>query len=195
MAETSAYPGPSIYRAIGVRPTDLPGKSARYRDLPVGASVETLCHGLSRSGAPLDASRCQRGARLADLRGVGPAADRPGAQAVSRRGFGVRPRQYGLRARFDDHRSLPGGVSVGAFPHGQGGGEDLRGNIPSFIHISDGKLHDVHALDLLLPEAGAIYVMDRGYVEGEAAGLDASSLGNFCRQRFQIGAPSSSAEG
>jgi len=33
---------------------------------------------------------------------------------------------------------------------------DLRGNIPSFIHISDGKLHDVHALDLLLPEAGAI---------------------------------------
>ena len=35
---------------------------------------------------------------------------------------------------------------------------DLRGNIPSFIHISDGKLHDVHALDMLLPEAGAIYV-------------------------------------
>src|ERR1700746_3387795 len=42
---------------------------------------------------------------------------------------------------------------------------DLRGHIPSFIHVSDGKLHDVHALDLLLPEAGAIYVMDRGYVD------------------------------
>jgi hypothetical protein len=42
---------------------------------------------------------------------------------------------------------------------------DLRGNIPSFIHISDGKLHDVHALDLLLPEPGAIYVMYRGYVD------------------------------
>src|SRR5271169_3889530 len=42
---------------------------------------------------------------------------------------------------------------------------DLRGNIPSFIHVSDGKLHDVHALDLLLPEAGAIYVMDRGYID------------------------------
>ena len=41
---------------------------------------------------------------------------------------------------------------------------DLRGNIPSFIHISDGKL-DVHALDMLVPEAGAIYVMDRGYVD------------------------------
>lgn len=42
---------------------------------------------------------------------------------------------------------------------------DLRGDIPSFIHISDGKLHDVHALDMILPEAGAIYVMDRGYVD------------------------------
>jgi hypothetical protein len=42
---------------------------------------------------------------------------------------------------------------------------DLKGSIPSFIHVSDGKLHDVHALDLLVPEAGAIYVMDRGYVD------------------------------
>jgi len=49
---------------------------------------------------------------------------------------------------------------------------DLRGNIPSFIHISDGKLHDVHALDMLVPEAGAIYVMDRGYVDfGRLYGL------------------------
>ena len=42
---------------------------------------------------------------------------------------------------------------------------DLRGSIPSFIHVSDGKLHDVYALDLLTPGAGAIYVMDRGYVD------------------------------
>jgi len=42
---------------------------------------------------------------------------------------------------------------------------DLRGPIPSFIHISDGKLHDVNVLDLLAPEAGAIYVMDRAYVD------------------------------
>jgi hypothetical protein len=42
---------------------------------------------------------------------------------------------------------------------------DLRGNIPSFIHISDGKMLDVHALDMLLPEPGAIYVMDRGYID------------------------------
>jgi hypothetical protein len=42
---------------------------------------------------------------------------------------------------------------------------DLRGSIPSFIHVSDGKLHDVHALDLLVPEPGAIYVMDRAYLD------------------------------
>jgi hypothetical protein len=42
---------------------------------------------------------------------------------------------------------------------------DLRGAIPSFIYISKATLHDVNALDLLLPEAGAFYVMDRGYTD------------------------------
>jgi hypothetical protein len=44
---------------------------------------------------------------------------------------------------------------------------DLRGSIPSFIHISDGKVHDVNVLDLLIPEPGAFYVMDRGYLDFE----------------------------
>ena len=44
---------------------------------------------------------------------------------------------------------------------------DLRGAIPTFIHISDGKLHDVNVLDILVPEAGAFYVMDRGYLDFE----------------------------
>jgi hypothetical protein len=42
---------------------------------------------------------------------------------------------------------------------------DLRGAIPSFIHISDGKLHDVNVLDVITPEPGAFYVMDRGYLD------------------------------
>jgi len=42
---------------------------------------------------------------------------------------------------------------------------DLRGSIPTFVHISDGKLHDVNVLDLLTPESGALYVMDRGYLD------------------------------
>lgn len=44
---------------------------------------------------------------------------------------------------------------------------DLRGNIPTFLHISDGKLHDVNILDQLIIEAGAFYVMDRGYLDFE----------------------------
>jgi hypothetical protein len=44
---------------------------------------------------------------------------------------------------------------------------DLRGNIPTFLHISDGKLHDVNTLDQLIPEAGAFYIFDRGYVDFE----------------------------
>ena len=44
---------------------------------------------------------------------------------------------------------------------------DLRGNIPAFIHVSDGKLHDVNVLDMLLPEAGSFYVMDRAYLDFE----------------------------
>jgi hypothetical protein len=42
---------------------------------------------------------------------------------------------------------------------------DLRGAIPAFIHISDGKMHDVNVLDILSVEAGAFYVMDRGYLD------------------------------
>jgi len=42
---------------------------------------------------------------------------------------------------------------------------DLRGSIPAFIHISDGKMHDVHVLDMLPIEADAFYIMDRGYLD------------------------------
>src|ERR1017187_4621924 len=44
---------------------------------------------------------------------------------------------------------------------------DLRGNIPTFIHISDGKMHEVNVLDQLLPEPGAFYIIDRGFIDFE----------------------------
>jgi hypothetical protein len=44
---------------------------------------------------------------------------------------------------------------------------DLRGNIPTFIHISDGKMHEVNILDQLLPEPGAFYIMDLGFLDFE----------------------------
>jgi hypothetical protein len=42
---------------------------------------------------------------------------------------------------------------------------DLRGAIPAFVHVSDGKMHDVNVLDLLIPDPGAFYIMDRGYLD------------------------------
>ena len=42
---------------------------------------------------------------------------------------------------------------------------DLRGNIPTFIHISDGKMHEVNVLDILILEAGSFYIMDRGFTD------------------------------
>lgn len=44
---------------------------------------------------------------------------------------------------------------------------DLRGNIPSFVSITDAKMHDVNILDELYPEPGSIYVMDRAYLDFE----------------------------
>ena len=55
---------------------------------------------------------------------------------------------------------------------------DLRGNIPSFLFISDGKFHEVNILDQLLPEPGAFYIMDRGYIDFERLGR-LSNAGSF----------------
>ena len=81
-----------------------------------------------------------------------------------------RSQRYGLRSGCQHDRSVSFGVSLGAVSLDQGSRQiahslDLRGNIPSFLHISDGKLHDVNVLDLLLPEPGAFYIMDRGYID------------------------------
>ena len=146
----AAIPGPDAFlrRAIpvhGLRPADLPGKPARHRDLPLGPRID-LSHGLpSRSGARLADANERR-----DWRIHAALAQRLITQARTLyERTGVGPDQYRLRPGLDDHRSVPVGLSVGALPHHQGGGHtllDLRGNIPSFIHISDGKLHDGYAL-------------------------------------------------
>jgi hypothetical protein len=56
---------------------------------------------------------------------------------------------------------------------------DLHGNIPSFIRITDGKVHDVNILDQISPEAGAFYIMDRGYIDAERRYVFTLSSGFF----------------
>ena len=66
---------------------------------------------------------------------------------------------------------------------------NLRGNIPEFIHISDGKLHDVNILDILIAEPGAFYIMDRGYVDFARLYVIQQALAFFvtrAKRRFQF---------
>ena len=66
---------------------------------------------------------------------------------------------------------------------------NLRGSIPEFIHISDGKLHDVKVLDILIPQPGAFYVMDRGYIDFRRLYAIHESLAFFVTQakrKFQF---------
>lgn len=62
---------------------------------------------------------------------------------------------------------------------------DLRGSIPVFIEITDGKYHDVNILDILMPEPGSFYIMDRGYIDFERL----YAL-NMCQANFIIRAKS-----
>jgi len=92
--------------------------------------------------------------------------------ALCRRCDGRRSGSEPLRAGFDHHRSLPELFPWAKFRKHKGAVKmhtllDLHGNIPTFIHITDGKVHDVNILDELPIEAGAFYVMDRGYVDFE----------------------------
>jgi hypothetical protein len=64
---------------------------------------------------------------------------------------------------------------------------DLHGNIPTFISITDGKVHDVNILDEILPEPGAFYVMDRGYLDFERLyGFTASSAFFVMRTKSNV---------
>src|SRR5664280_324818 len=154
----------------GVRAVDLPRQSARYRSLPAFDAGQALPHGISRQGGALYPGRCQRIARLANLCGLCPGVDRRCATVVCPRSLGVDLEQslYALDsttidlcltlfpwARFRQHKAA---VKMHTLL-------DLHGNIPTFIRITDGKVHDVNILDELLPEAGAFYVMDRGYID------------------------------
>ena len=76
----------------------------------------------------------------------------------------------GLRPGFHDDRLVPEVFPWARFRRTKAAIKlhtllDLRGPIPTFVHISDGKLHDVNALDELPIEAGSFYVMDRGYLD------------------------------
>ena len=153
----------------GVRPAHVSRESAGHRSVPALAAREALPHGHSRSGiAPLANANATRDWRIyADFaqRLIG----------IARRLYINEPFGVDLANTAYALDSTTIDLSLSLFPWAPFRTTkaavkmhtllDLRGNIPSFIHISDGKLHDVNILDQLIPEAGAFYVMDRGYID------------------------------
>jgi hypothetical protein len=84
--------------------------------------------------------------------------------AVCRRSDRRRPRPEPVRPGLEHHRPVPCPVPLGEVPQAQSCRQDdtlldLHGNIPTFISITGGKVHDVNVLDEILPEAGAFYVI------------------------------------
>ena len=146
-------------------------ESLRDIEVCLAAQAGKLYHmGISAAVARSTLADANDRARLAHLLRVGSTVDHQGSRVyVDAASTG----QYRVCPRCHDHRSVPVDVPVGAVSLHQGGREiatllDLRGSItPPSSTSPDGKSHDVNVLDLLLIEAGAFYIMDRGYLDFE----------------------------
>ena len=136
------------------------------------AKFQALSSRDSFGGGSQYAGQCQRCARLAHLCRFCPEPDRHRPTVVCQESFGVDLQEtvYALDTTTIDlclsvfpwavFRTAKAAIKLHTLL-------DLRGNIPTFIHISDGKVHEVNVLDQLLPEPGAFYIMDRGFLDFE----------------------------
>jgi Transposase DDE domain len=154
----------------GLRADDVSRELARYRGVPWNATIKAIRHGLrdpiARSTLA-DANEVRDWRIWADIAAVLIRRARK-LYVHDDIGLDLANTVYAL-----DSTTIDLCLSLFAWAHSRSTKAavklhtllDLRGPIPSFIHISDGKMGDALALDLIVPEAGAIYVMDRGYVD------------------------------
>ena len=154
----------------GFRTTDFSRKLARHRSVFACHSLQALPHGNSQSSGTQYARRCKRSPRLAHLCRLRSSSDWYRTRSLPRRRVWSRVDEtvYALDATTIDlclalfpwakFRQHKGAIKLHTLL-------DLRGSIPSFIHITHGKVHDIKVLDVLIPEPGSFYVMDRGYLD------------------------------
>src|ERR1017187_1851092 len=156
----------------GLRPTDLPGRPSRHRSMPAIFGRQAVPHGLPRPRVTLHVGRrhdAHDWRIYAEFAQVLIRIARP-LYASDPIGVDLDQSLYALDsttidlclslfpwAKFRKHKAA---VKMHTLL-------DLHGNIPTFISITSGKVHDVNILDEILPESGAFYVMDRGYVDFE----------------------------
>src|SRR5664280_1953087 len=156
----------------GVRAAYLPRKPARHRSLPGSTSGQALSHGHPQQRSPQHLGQCECDAHWRVYADLAQSLIGIARRLYAGEPFGVdlKDTVYALDASTIDlclsvfpwapFRSTKAAIKLHTLL-------DLRGNIPTFLHISDGKLHDVNVLDLLVPEPGAFCVMDRGYIDFE----------------------------
>ena len=158
----------------GLRPADLPREPARHRGLPARASRPSSITWASAARVAQRPGRCQRDRATGASTPSSPMPDPHRASALCRGlalAVDLDETVYALDATTIDlclslfpwapFRTTKAAMKLHTLL-------DLRGSDSRrFIHISDGKLHDVNVLDLLIAEPGAFYVMDRGYLDFE----------------------------
>ena len=161
----------SIFRH-GVCAIDLSRTAVRYRSQFARPSPSFVPHGLSLcDDFPQYAGQCKCHTSLASLCGLGATSDCDGASDVCQRTVWRGYRCDGIYAvdattidlclsvyPWAPFRSAKAAIKLHTLL-------DLRGSIPSFIHITDGKTHEVDILDDQVIEPGAYYLMDRGYLD------------------------------
>ena len=154
----------------GFCPTDLPRKPQRHRILSESATIETISQGLSWSSFPQHLSQRQPSQGFADLCRFCSSIDPHRPISIRQRRFRPRPARSRLRPGFHHHRFMLDSFSLGQVSQTKGSCEvayalRFARKIPTLIYITHGKVHDIKFLDHLYIEPGAIYLMDRGYVD------------------------------
>lgn len=166
----------SIY---GLRTINVPRKSARSDYLPASGSTHALSHGHSQYTSQKHSGRCKRQTRLAYLRRLCRHPDSTSKKAVCGDSAAGRPGCLSVCVGLNRHRPLHEHVPMGEVQKHKKRSQNAYtaqhtrryppeispGDIPEFIHISDGKLADREALDYIPIAPATFTIMDRGYVD------------------------------
>lgn len=152
----------------GLCPTHISRKFARYRSLFTLNARQTLSHGYSRQSKPNNFSQSQRKSRLAYLRRFCTSVNSFCQKLIRKRRFWFKARRNFLRFRRNNNRSMPIFIPLGKIQNNQGRNQVAHASrfarlYPDLRRITHAKFNEKNILDILIPEPGSFYILDRGY--------------------------------
>src|SRR4030095_928449 len=154
----------------GLCPTDLSPQPSRHRSLFAGATFQALSLRFQIPHPTLHPGRRQRAARLENLRRLCSYPDRHRSTSVcGHRSWNGSGGDRVCSGRYH-HRSVSEGFPWAIYKRAKGAIKlhtlmEVHSSIPVFIDITHAKVHDVHFLDVIVPEPGSFLVMDRAYID------------------------------